>query len=83
MFLILKIKNNQNLLNFIQIPKGTYCKIMDLYVKERIVPLSFITFANLNEITETIRCTTHSINFGTSTQIANPLDLLNNFYAMP
>ena len=83
MFLNVRIKNNQNPLNDILIPKSTYDRIMDLYGKERIVPLSFITFANPNEVTETIRCTTHNVNFRTSTQITNLLDLLNNYCAVP
>ena len=75
---------NRNKFEFdLRFPKASFDKIIQLYGKERILPMSFVLFSNPFEVTESIRYSSRNINVRTSVQINSILDVLNNYYIYP
>ena len=81
--LTLRVFNHEKKDFDIKLPKTSCDRIIELYGKETILPLSFIQFSNPCEITETIRYTSRNINVRTSAQIVNILDILDNYIVYP
>ena len=75
---------NRNKYGFdLRFPKSSFDKIIELYGKEKLRPLSFVMFSNPFEISETIRYSSRNINVRTSVQINSILDVLDNYYVYP
>ena len=81
--IFLKVFNRKKYEFDFNFPKSSFDRIIELYGKERVLPLSFILFSNPFETTETIRYSSRNINVRTSVQINSILDVLNNYYIYP
>ena len=67
----------------IRLPKSSCDKIISLYGKEMILPLSFISFCNPVESKDTVINMSSSIKMHSSLQITNILRSLNNLFIYP
>ena len=81
--MFLKVQNKKKRDFNIQFPKSSFDRIIELYGNEKVVPISFILFANPFAATETIRCSSRNLNIRTSVQIDGILDFLQNYYIFP
>ena len=67
----------------IKIPRSSFDKIISLYGKEIILPLSFINFCNPVQNKETVINMSGSIDMRSTLQINKIMDSLNNLYIYP
>ena len=67
----------------IKIPRSSFNKIISLYGKEIILPLSFINFCNPVQNKETVINMSGSIDMRSTLQINKIMDSLNNLYIYP
>ena len=81
--LFLKVFNRNKFGFDFQFPKASFDRIIQLYGKERVLPLSFVLFSNPFEVTETIRYSSRNVNVRTSMQINSILDVLESYYVYP
>ena len=81
--IFLKVFNRKKYEFDFNFPKSSFDRIIELYGKERILPLSFVHFSNPFETTETIRYSSRNINIRTSVQINSILDVLKDYYVYP
>ena len=81
--IFLKVYNRKKYDFDFSFPKSSFDKIIELYGKEPILPLSFVVFSNPYEKAETIRYSSRNINVRTSMQINSILDRLSNYYVFP
>ena len=81
--MFLKVYNRKKNEFEFKFPKSSCDKIIQMYGKERILPMSFILFSNPNEVTETIRYSSHNVNIRNSLQINTILDVLSNYLIYP
>ena len=79
----LKVYNRKKIEFDFKFPKSSYDRIIQLYGKETILPLSFVLFSNPFENVETIQYSSHNLNIRSSVQIDNILALLDNYYVYP
>ena len=81
--IFLKVFNRKKYEFDFNFPKSSFDRIIQLYGKEKILPLSFILFSNPFQTTETIRYSSRNINVRTSVQINSILDVLKDYYVYP
>ena len=67
----------------IKIPRSSFDKIISLYGKEIILPLSFINFCNPVQNKETVINMSGSIDMRSTLQINKIMNSLNNLYIYP